>query len=60
MTSAGVGILAAAYTSSVNAGVRLVLAAIPRQARAVLEVLNMLAVIEHDESEEAAIARLTA
>ncbi len=57
-TSAGIGIIAAAYTSAVNAGARLVLAALPKQVRTVLNILNLLSIIEHAESEEQAIERL--
>jgi anti-anti-sigma factor len=59
VTSAGVGILAAAYTSAANAKTRLMLAAIPRQALTVLSILNLLSIIEHDETEEGGLARLS-
>jgi anti-anti-sigma factor len=60
VTSAGVGVLAAAYTSAANAKTRLMLAAIPRQAHTVLSILNLLAIIEHAETEEEAVAKLSA
>ena len=58
VTSAGVGVLAAAYTSAVNAGARLILAAIPKQAEAVLGILRLLSVIEHDATEDGALDRI--
>jgi anti-anti-sigma factor len=58
ITSAGVGIVAAAYTSATNAGVTLVLVALPAQVEAVLNVVNFLSVIEHFRTEGEALARL--
>jgi anti-sigma B factor antagonist len=58
ITSAGVGIVAAAYTSATNAGVKLVLTALPAQVETVLNLVNFLSVIEHFGSEKEALARL--
>lgn len=58
ITSAGVGIIAAAYTSAVHAGVRLALAAVPRQAEMVLRVVNLLAVVPSFATEEEAVASI--
>jgi anti-anti-sigma factor len=60
ITSAGVGVLAAAYTSAVNAGARMMLASVPKQVEAVLSIVNLLSVIEHDPTEEGALSRLSA
>ena len=58
ITSAGVGIVAAAYTSATNAGVRLVLASLPVQVKTILNLVNLLAVIEHFGTEKEALDRL--
>jgi anti-anti-sigma factor len=60
ITSAGVGIVAAAYTSATNAGVKLVLTALPAQVETVLNLVNFLAVIEHFGTENEALDRLHA
>lgn len=58
ITSAGVGIVAAAYTSATNAGVKLVLTALPAQVETVLNLVNFFAVIEHFGTEKEALDRL--
>ena len=55
ITSAGVGIIAACYTSSMNAHGRLVLVSIPKQVETVLNVVCLLKVIEHHRTEEEAL-----
>ncbi len=58
ISSAGVGIIAAAYTSAVHAGVRLALAAVPKQAEMVLKVVNLTAVVACYATEDEAVAAL--
>jgi anti-anti-sigma factor len=58
ITSAGVGIVAAAYTSAANAGVKLVIAAPPRQVEIVLNLVKLLSVIPNFASEEEALTYL--
>ena len=58
ITSAGVGIVAAAYTSAVNADRRLVLAALPPQVETVLNLVKLLSVIPHFATEDEALAHL--
>jgi len=58
ITSAGVGIIAAAFTSAKNAGVKLVLTSLPAQVKTVLQLVNFLSVIEHFGSEQEALNRL--
>lgn len=60
ITSAGVGIIAASYTSMVNAGGRLALTSIPKPVEMVLNVVRFLTVVEHFETEDAALRHLAA
>lgn len=58
ITSAGVGILAACFTSTSNAEGKLVLADIPKPVELVLNVVRLLTVVEHHATEEEALSRL--
>ncbi len=58
ITSAGVGIVAAAYTSAKNTGVALVLTGLPAQVETVLKLVNFLTVIRHFGSEKEALEHL--
>lgn len=58
ITSAGVGIVAAAFTSATNVGAKLVLTGLPAQVKTVLNLVNFLAVIEHFGTEKEALDRL--
>ncbi|MBM3288089.1 MAG: STAS domain-containing protein [Candidatus Eisenbacteria bacterium] len=60
LSSAGLGILAACYTSIVNAGGKLCLASIPKRAEMILGVVHFLDVVESAASEEEAIRKVTA
>ena len=60
ITSAGVGILAASYTSVTNAAGRMCLAQVPDRAHAILNVVGLLTVIGESASEEEAIRRVSA
>ena len=60
ITSAGVGILAATYTSATNASGRMCLAQVPDRARAILNIVGLLTVIGECASEEEAIRRVSA
>jgi|WetSurMetagenome_2_1015567.scaffolds.fasta_scaffold619771_2 anti-anti-sigma factor len=55
VTSAGVGILAACYTSLTNAGGKMALALVPLRAHVILNVLKMLDFLGDYPSEEAAV-----
>jgi len=55
LTSCGVGMLAACFTSVANEGGKLCLAAVPERARAVLEVVGLWNVIEVFPSEAEAL-----
>lgn len=59
ITSAGVGILAACYTSLTNAGGRMALASVPSRARVILNVLKMLELLGDYATEEDAVAALS-
>lgn len=59
ITSAGVGILAACYTSLTNAGGRMALAHVPPRARVILNVLKMLELLGDHATEEGALASLS-
>lgn len=56
MTSAGVGILAAAYTSAQRTGKRLVLTAPVNRVESLMKVVGFWQLIEHHETLEAALA----
>lgn len=56
MTSAGVGILAAAYTSLTRADGTLVLAALPRHCHSILDLVGLLKVMPYTETVEQAVA----
>lgn len=58
VTSAGVGILAACYTSLTNAGGRMALASVPSRAHVILNVLKMLELLGDHPSEDAAVAAI--
>ena len=58
ITSAGVGIIAACYTSAANAGGKLVLAAVPKPVETVLNIVALLRVVESHATEDEAIAAL--
>jgi anti-anti-sigma factor len=60
ITSGGVGIIAACFTSAVNAGGRLVLAAVPKSVETVLNIVCLLNVVEGHATEDAAIAAVSA
>ena len=55
ITSPGVGILAACFTSVKNAGGRLCIVETPDAARTLLEVVCLWQMIEHYDSEEEAL-----
>jgi len=55
VTSAGVGILAACYTSLTNAGGKMALAVVPHRARVILSILKMLEFLGDHASEEEAV-----
>jgi len=55
ITSGGVGIIAACYTSAVNAGGRLVLAAVPKPVETILNIVHLLNVIESFPTEREAL-----
>ncbi len=59
VTSAGVGILAACYTSLTNAGGKMTLALVPTRARVILNVLKMLELLGDHATEEEAVAALS-
>jgi anti-anti-sigma factor len=59
VTSAGVGILAACYTSVMNAGGKMTLAAVPSRARVILNVLKMLELLGDHATEDEAVAALS-
>ncbi len=60
ITSAGVGILAACYTSANNAGGRFCLTRVPDRARAILNVVGLLSLVGECPTEEEAIRRVSA
>jgi anti-anti-sigma factor len=60
VTSAGVGIIAAAYTSVTNASGRMCLAQVPERAHAILNIVGLLSVIGECAGEADAIARVSA
>ena len=60
VTSAGVGILAAGYTSVTNAGGKMCLAQVPDRARAILSIVGLLTVIGEGPGEEEAVRRVSA
>ena len=60
VTSAGVGILAACYTSVTNAGGKMTLALVPSRARVILNVLKLLELLGDHATEDEAVAALTA
>lgn len=60
MTSAGVGILAACYTSLSNAGGRLRLVGIPARARAILNLVKLVDILGDDPTVEDAVRALLA
>ncbi|MGD8396886.1 MAG: STAS domain-containing protein [Candidatus Eiseniibacteriota bacterium] len=57
--STGVGILTALYSTSKNAGGRLILAALTERARRILDVLWFLRALEHTETLEDAMTLLS-
>jgi stage II sporulation protein AA (anti-sigma F factor antagonist) len=60
ITSAGVGIVAAAFTSAVNAQSKLVICDLPKQVETVLNLVNLTSVVPHYGTEEQALAGLRA
>jgi anti-anti-sigma factor len=58
ITSAGVGIIAAAFTSATKAGAKLVLCALPKQVETVLSVVHLLSVVKPFATEEEALVGL--
>lgn len=56
LSSPGVGIIAAAFTSVKQAGGSLTLAAIPRDCEAVLGIVGMMAILPHAATEIDAVA----
>lgn len=60
ITSAGVGILAASFTSATRAGGRMTLTGVPERARAILNIVGLMAVIGECATEEEAIRRVSA
>ncbi|MDM7915767.1 MAG: STAS domain-containing protein [Candidatus Eisenbacteria bacterium] len=58
MSSAGVGILAACFTSVMNAGGRMVLSGGSKRSLVLLNVVKLLDVIPHFETEPEALASL--
>jgi anti-anti-sigma factor len=60
ITSAGVGILAACYTSVTNAGGKVCLSRVPERGRAILNVVGLLALVGECPTEEEAIRRVAA
>lgn len=59
VTSVGVGILAACYTSVTNTGGQIRLAAVPLRARAILNVVKLLETMGEQATEEDAVRSLT-
>jgi len=57
LTSAGVGILAACYTSVTNGGGRIHLAQVPARARAILKVVHLLELLGDFPTETEAVAK---
>ncbi|MFV1958912.1 MAG: STAS domain-containing protein [Planctomycetota bacterium] len=55
ITSSGVGVIAAGYTSATRAGKRFVLCAVPKSVRRVLDICGILDVVPCFESEAAAL-----
>ena len=58
VTSAGVGLLAACFTSAKNAGGRFCVVEVPERARVLLELVRLWDAIEHYATEEEALAAL--
>lgn len=58
ITSAGVGIIAAAFTSACRAESRLVLCALPKQVEIVLNLVKLSSVVTSFRTEEEALAGL--
>jgi anti-anti-sigma factor len=59
VTSTGIGILAACYTTVVNAGQRFGLACVPKRVHAILDVVKFLDVVPSYSTEDAAVLGLT-
>jgi|MudIll2142460700_1097286.scaffolds.fasta_scaffold504084_2 anti-anti-sigma factor len=55
ISSSGVGILAASYTSARNAGGRLCIIGVSERGRILLEIVGLWTVIEHFDREEEAL-----
>ncbi len=55
ITSAGVGVIAAAFTSARNANRTLVLASVPPKVRRVLDICGILDVVQAYDTEAAAV-----
>ncbi len=60
LTSAGVGILAACYTSVTNGGGRIRLAQVPVRAKTILKVVHLLDLLGDHPSEEEAVRSVSA
>jgi len=56
ITSGGVGIIAASYTSAINAEGKLALAAVPRPVETILNIVCLLKVVPNCATEAEAIA----
>ncbi len=54
ITSSGVGVIAAAYTSARRAGKRLCLAAVPSKVQRVLDICGVFDAVDHYDSEDEA------
>jgi anti-anti-sigma factor len=57
MTSAGIGVLAAAYTSAKRDGSRICVVGVPDRGRGLLELVGLWSLLEHAASEEEALGQ---
>ncbi|MBD3236257.1 MAG: STAS domain-containing protein [Candidatus Eisenbacteria bacterium] len=58
VTSSGIGLLAACFTSAKNAGGRMSLVAVPEKTRVLLELVHLWDVLDHYPSQAEALAAL--
>jgi len=58
VTSSGIGLLAACYTSAANAGGRLLITGVPERARILLQLVHLWEHLDHFATVEDALASL--
>ncbi len=58
VTSSGIGLLAACFTSAKNAGGRMCLASVPEKTKILLELVQLWDIIGHYASQDEALAAL--